>query len=72
MLLVELHHMSRKPVHSRLTAPKTRIFQDCGKERHSGSHGADSSPDLFKLLTSHQYNAHNKHNFYKVCHVFYV
>lgn len=35
MLFVELHHMSRKPVHSTLTAPKRRIFQDCGKEKHS-------------------------------------
>lgn len=28
MLLVELHHMSRKPVHSTLIAPNRRIFQD--------------------------------------------
>jgi len=47
ILLVELHHISRKPVHVKFIAPKSSIFQDCEKENHSYLYNTD------KLLWVH-------------------
>lgn len=74
MLLVELHHMSRKPVHSTLMAPKRSIFQDCGKENHSQSHSVDTEHQICSSCLINTNKKHRQTNTTSskncVCHVF--